>query len=141
MRFWIFFIQQFFSKKPFFRKNIIFQNNYKKKCLGAVTIFRGMGRRTTKMRELSFCIGNEVPNTVFKFLYPKNWFWVHIFPHICGSIGPVVSKNGRFHLWVDPHQPHVNFMKISSKPRPVPRGLIHIHIYKYVSILTLRSYN
>ncbi len=56
------------------------------------------------------------PNTQTKFLSffsktpissdlnPKNLFWGHIFPHICGSIGPIVSKNNRVHPWVNPHQ-------------------------------------
>ncbi len=41
----------------------------------------------------------------------------HIFPHIIGSIRPIVSKNSRVHPCVDPHQPsefHENRFKIAA---------------------------
>ncbi len=73
----------------------------------------------------------EKPQSVW--LKPEIWFWGHIFPHICGYIGRIVSKNNKVHPRVDLHQPW-NFMKIGSKLWPVSCVLIH----KYISILTLR---
>ncbi len=116
---------------------------------GATTIFEGTRRRTTEMN-ITFCMGNRMPNTVFKF-FPsknliqsdsnrKNWFWGHIFPLICGSIGPIDFKNNRAHPWANPHQPRVNFMKIGSKLQPVLRVLIHKYI-RMINILTLRICN
>ncbi len=48
----------------------------------------------------------------------KNWFWGHIFPHICGSIRPIVSKNNTVHPSVDLYQPcefHENRFKIATR--------------------------
>ncbi len=61
---------------------------------------------------LVFFWKNPIPSD----LNLKNWFWGHIFPHICGFMGPIVSKNNRFtHEWTRINR--VNFMKISSKLR------------------------
>ncbi len=66
-----------------------------------MTIFKGAECRTTKMN-IAFVLGNGVPNTVLSFflknpvpsdLNSKNWFWGHIFPHIYGSIGPIVYNS------------------------------------------------
>ncbi len=117
-----------------------------------MTIFKGMGRRTAEVN-IMFSVGNEVPNTVFKFFSQKSpyrlnesrktGFWGHIFSYICGSAGPIVSKNNRVHSWVDQH--HVNFMKICLKLRPSSCVLIHVRInvvnYKYTIILTLQICN
>ncbi len=84
-----------------------------------MTIFEGMGHRMTKMNITFFWVGDGVSNTVFKRsnLNQTNWFWRHISPHICGSIGPFVSKNNRVHPWEDPHQPcefHKNQFKTAT---------------------------
>ncbi len=96
---------EYFLSNNFFKKNNIFQN-INKNFFGDVTIFEGTGGRTTKMN-VTFFFGkcgtkysfqvffskNPIPSD----LNPINWFWGHIFPHICGSIGPIVSKNNRVH--------------------------------------------
>ncbi len=65
-----------------------------------MTIFLGMWHRMTKMN-IMFSMGNGVPNTAMK-LFPqkphtglmkaKKTVLGYIFPHISGSIGPVVYK-------------------------------------------------
>ncbi len=32
------------------------------------------------------------------WLKPEKLVLGHIFPHICGSVGPIVSKNNRVHI-------------------------------------------
>ncbi len=77
-------------------------------------IFDEMRCRMTKMN-ITFSVGNGVPNIVFKFLpqkkklvqaewKPKNRFSLHIFPCISDSVGLTVSKNNKVHPWVDAHQ-------------------------------------
>ncbi len=61
---------EYFLSNNFFEKNNIFQSISEKLFLGGVTIFEGMGRRTTKMN-ITFSLGNRVPNTVFKVFSPK----------------------------------------------------------------------
>ncbi len=93
-------------------KDTIFSKITTKIFLGGATIFEGTGRRTTKIN-ITIFLGNGVSSTIWSFflknsipsdLNPKNWFWGYILPHICGSIGPIVSENYRIHPWVDPHQ-------------------------------------
>ncbi len=70
-------------------------------------------------------------------LNPKNRFWGHIFPHICGSVGRIVSKNNRVHPWVDPHQPcefHENRIRTAT-------CILTSYTYIDISILTLRICN
>ncbi len=46
---------------------------------------------------------------------PKNWFWGHIFLHVSGSIGPIVSKFNRIQPFVDSRESrefHKNWFKI-----------------------------
>ncbi len=64
---------EYFSFNSFFKKNNIFQNNSKKLFFGGMTIFEGMGRRTTKMN-VTFFLGYGVPNTVFKFFLQKTTY-------------------------------------------------------------------
>ncbi len=66
-----------------------------------ITFFGGEGEQGT---EYSFQVVFS-KNTIPSDWNPKNWFWRHIFSHICDSIWPIVSKNNNFHPWVDPHQP------------------------------------
>ncbi len=65
-----------------------------------MTIFQRMGCLTTKMN-ITFSMGNRVPNTALKFFPQKahtSWMKTkkpvlgHIFPHIGGSIGAIISK-------------------------------------------------
>ncbi len=94
-------------------------------------IFEVRRYRTTKINITFFFggegEGNEVLSTVFSFFLKKsNTVWykpeklvlgAH-FPHICGSIGPIVSKNNRVHPWVNPHQLcefHENQFRMSLK--------------------------
>ncbi len=92
-----------------------------------MAIFQGMWSQITKM-ETTFSMENGVPNTTLKF-FPKkphtglmkakkSVLGAH-FPHISGSIGPIVNKKkiGFTRVWTRTN--HVNFMNISSKLRPV----------------------
>ncbi len=84
-----------FSKKTIFSKITV--KNYSS---GSWPFLRERALPDDK-NEYNLILENGVPNTVLKFfpkkpymsdLNPKNWFWGHIFPHICGSVGPIVSK-------------------------------------------------
>ncbi len=61
---------EYFSFNNFFKESNIFQNNGERLFLRGVTIFEGMGRRTTKMN-ITFFWKNGVSNTVFKFFSQK----------------------------------------------------------------------
>ncbi len=86
---------------------------------------------------------NGVPNIVFKFfslkkpipfdLNQKNRFWGHIFPHICGFIGPIVSKNNRVHPWVDPHQP-CEFHENRTTATCIVTSYTYIYIYTHTKV-------
>ncbi len=90
-----------------------------------MTIIERTGRLITKMN-VTFSMGNNLPYTVFKFFAQQNRYRLNesqktgfrdTFPHISGSIGPIVSKNNRVHAWVDPHQPcefHKNRFKTAT---------------------------
>ncbi len=41
-----------------------------------MTIFQGMGRRTTKMH-ITFSMGNGIPNIALKFSPQKNPYWLN----------------------------------------------------------------
>ncbi len=121
-----------FSKKSIFSR-ITVKNDF-----GRHDHFWGNGvLDVTNIYNLSF--GKWVPNTVFKFfssktpipldLKSKNWFCGHIFPHICGFSGPIVSKNNIVHPWADPHQPckfHENRFKITTY---IVTSYTYIHTY------------
>ncbi len=114
-----------FSKKTIFSK--ITAKNY----FWGHDYFWGNGAPTTKINITFFLEGGKrVPNTVLKFCFffffkkphtiwletRKTGFWAN-FPHICGSIGPIVSKNNRVHSWVNSHQPcklHENWFETST---------------------------
>ncbi len=84
---------------------------------------------------LSFFLKKPIPFD----LNPKYRFWGHIFSHICGSIGPIVSKNNRIYPWADPHQPcefHENRIKTATC---IVTSFLYIYIC--VSIITLRIRN
>ncbi len=110
-----------FSKKTIFSK-IKAKNNLE----GGTTIFEGMGCQTNKMN-ITFLVGKWGTKYSFYFFFsknpiqadlnPKNWFWGHIFPNICGFIWPIVYKNNKVHPWVDHHQPcefHENQVKTAT---------------------------
>ncbi len=132
---------EYFSFNNFFEKNNIFQNNSEKLFLGAWPFLSE--RVSDNKNEYNFFFRNGVFSSVLKFfsqktpipsdLNPKNWFWEHIFPHICGSIGPIVSKNNRVHPWVDlPHQLckfHENWFKIATC---IVTSYIYINIADFV---------
>ncbi len=114
--------------------------------MGCVTIFDGTRCWMTKTN-ITFFLVNGVPNTILNFfsqknpipsdLNPKNWFWRHIFPYICGSIGPIISKNNRVHPWVDLHQPcefHENRFKTATCI-----VTSYTYIYKYINIAEIRD--
>ncbi len=73
-------------------------------------------------------MGNGAPNTALKFFPQETLYRLNEsqktscgahFPHISGSIGPIVSKKKKIRftrMWT--HTKHVNFMKISSKFHP-----------------------
>ncbi len=104
MRFQIFFINDFFRKKkkiskinkkhnfwrpwPFLREQ---DNQY--------NLFRR--RWDTQYCFYVFSSKTRIP-AEWK---PKTQFSGHIFPHINGSIGPIISKNNRIHPWIELHQP------------------------------------
>ncbi len=106
------------------KKNSIFQNKSQKLFLRGMTIFEEPGSQTTKINITCFFrkCGTKYSFKVFFSENPissdlnlKDWFWGHIFPDICGSMGPTVSKNNRVHLRMGPHQPrefHENRFKI-----------------------------
>ncbi len=113
------------KKKTIFSKITV--KNYFPRVGGAeADHFWGDGRRSTEMN-ITFFGGNGVPSTGLKFfsqkkpitsdLNPKNWFWGHIFPHFCGSIEPIISKNNKNNrVYPDPHKPckfHENQFKIA----------------------------
>ncbi len=59
----------------------------------------------------------------------------HIFLHISGSIGPIVSKNNRAHPWVDLHLPcefPENWLKTATR---ITRS--YTYICKYINIAYL----
>ncbi len=106
------------------KKNYIFQN---KLLLGGMTIFRRMGCRTTKIN-ITFSMGNGVPNTAWKFFPQKPpYSWMKAKKLVLGAHFPPISlvlvyrlfpKNkGFIHVWTRTNR--VNFMKIGSKLRPV----------------------
>ncbi len=108
-----------FSKKTIFSK--ITAKNY---FWGHSEFYLFWGEMGNRIRFLSFFLKKPVPSD----LIPKNWFWGYIFPHICGSIVPIVSKNNRVHTWVDPHQPcefHKNRFKTATC---IVRSISHIYI-------------
>ncbi len=83
-----------------------------------MTIFQEIECRTIKM-DVTFSVGNGVPNMALKFFPQKRPYWLNDsqktsfgehFLHISGSIGAKVSKKkiknkNRVPLCVDSHQP------------------------------------
>ncbi len=52
----------------------------------------------------------------------------HIFPYICGIIGPIVSKNNNVRPWIDSYQPckfHRNRLKTAT-------CIMGFYTYKYI---------
>ncbi len=127
-----------FFKKETIPSEIIVKNNFG----GNMTIFQEVVCPATKMN-ITFSMGNGVPNTELKHFPRKTVYWLnesqktsfggHIFSHVSGSTGLIVSKTNRVHPCVDSHQPcefHENRFKtatcivtviiiISRKPRSV----------------------
>ncbi len=54
---------------------------------------------------ITFSMGNGGIEYGFEILKLKIQFWGHIFTHVSGSNGPIVSKKNRIHPCVDSHQP------------------------------------
>ncbi len=110
MRIWIFFILLIFRKKTTIFSKITARNN----SLGHGH-FCGKGMSDDRNEyNITFFVGNGVPNTVFKSFPQKPPYLLYesrktgfglISPYISNSIGPIVFKNNRVHPWVDPHQP------------------------------------
>ncbi len=88
-----------------------------------MTIFQGIGYRTSKMN-ITFSIGNGVPNMVLRFFPQKTPYWLNESEESSfgGTFSPYqwfywtncFQKKVRFtHVWTRTN--HVNFMKIGSK--------------------------
>ncbi len=99
-----------------------------------MTIFEetGGGMLMTKIN-ITFSMGNGLPNTVFKFFPQKHLYRLNesqktyfgaYFLHASGSFVPLFSRPIRFiHGWTRTNQ--LNLMKIGSKLRPVLCILVH----------------
>ncbi len=87
------------------------------------------GEMRYQIQFLSFV--HKTPQTIW-LKHGKNWFWGHIFPHIGGSIGPIVSKTiGFIHEWTHtPHEFHENRFKTAT-------CTITSYTYKYINITDL----
>ncbi len=101
---------EYFSFKNFFERNNLFQNNIKKLFLGVHNHFWGNGASDNKNKYNPFWgqWGTKYSFKVFfsknfipSDLNPKNWFCMHIFPHIWGSVQPMFPKTmGFIHEWI-----------------------------------------
>ncbi len=107
-----------FSKK----ENYFFKIAVKNYFCGAWPFLRQRGDG-----HIPFSLANYVPKIQFLsvffkkphtiWLKPKKLVLGAHFPHICDSIGPIVSKNNSVHPWLDPHQPcefHENRFKTAT---------------------------
>ncbi len=105
-----------------------------------MTIFVGTGRQMRKM-DTTFSMGNGVLNIVFKFFPQKSAYRLNesqktsfegtFSPIPVVLLGRLLTKIiGLTYGWTRIY--HVNFMKISSKLRPLSCGLIHIFVIKYL---------
>ncbi len=59
-----------FPSNNFFQESKNFREKWGKCFLGGMSIFEGTERQKAKMN-ITFLVGNEIPNTVFKFFPPK----------------------------------------------------------------------
>ncbi len=90
-----------------------------------MTIFQGMGCRTTKIN-ITFSMGNGVLNTALKFFYQKTPYWLNESQKINfgATFSPIsvvlldrLFPKNRVHTCVDSHQPcefHENRFKTAT---------------------------